>query len=75
MTWLEHHRASEQFAADAEVAARRGDLAGAQTLYARAADAETRALGEIDPMKARTLGISAVSAVSLNFRVPGEICG
>jgi len=65
VTWIEHHKASERLATDAEIAARRGETSRAQDLYARAAEAEERALRDLEPSKARTLGISAVSTVSL----------
>lgn len=68
MTWLEHHRSSERLAAEAEVAARRGELGRSQQLYADAAGYEVRALQEIEPSRSRTVGISAVSAVSLYFK-------
>lgn len=43
-------------------------MPGAQALYARAAESEERALGDTDSGKVRTLGISAVSAVSLYYK-------
>ena len=68
MTWLEHHRQSEQYASDAEVAIRQGECNRAQDLYAKAAHAEEQALQKLDPAKSRTYGISTVSAVSLYFK-------
>lgn len=68
MSWLEHHKTSERLASEAEVAARRGDLTRARELYAQAAKAEHRAAEDLDPSKIRTLGASAVSAVSLFFK-------
>ena len=65
MTWLEHHSRSEGFASEAEAASNRGNRALARELYAKAAEAEERALGEVDPAKSRTYGITAVSAVAL----------
>ncbi len=62
MTWLEQHRESERFAADAEMAERRGSREEARRLYSQAAQAEERALDQLDPSKLRTYGISAVSA-------------
>lgn len=59
---------SEQLAADAEIAARRGESQRAQELYTQAAKAEELALTDIEPAKSRTLGISAVSAVSLYYK-------
>jgi RNA polymerase sigma factor (sigma-70 family) len=65
VTWLEHHTASSRAAAEAEIAARESESARARTLYRRAAEAEEKALSELDPTKRRTLGITAVSAVAL----------
>ena len=68
MSWLEHHAVSEQHAAAAEAAARRGDYPLAQQLYAQAAAAEELALAEAERQqsdKARTWGITAVSAAVL----------
>ncbi|SUS05265.1 conserved hypothetical protein [uncultured Defluviicoccus sp.] len=68
MTWLEHHSKCEQLAADAELAVSQGDSVRAHHLYMKAAQAEERALNEIDSSKPRTLGITAVSAVSLYYK-------
>ena len=68
MTWLEHHRESERYAADAEVAYHRHERSRAQELYAKAAEAEKHALHCLNPSKIRTYGISAVSVVSLYFK-------
>ncbi len=68
MIWLEHHIQSEQFASDAEVSSHRGERAAAIELYAKAAEAEERALSELDPSKLRTYGIIAVSAVALHYK-------
>ena len=68
MSWIEHHERSERLASQAEVAVREGRRDEAQALYARAADAEENAIADLDPSKARTLGISAVSAVSLHYK-------
>ena len=68
MSWIEHHERSERLASQAQVAAREGRRDEAQALYARAADAEENAVADLDPSKARTLGISAVSAVSLHYK-------
>ena len=67
MTWLEHHRQSEQFAGEAEIAQRFGDPANARELFRKAGDAEIRAIGDLEPDKPRTYGITAVSAVSCYF--------
>lgn len=68
MTWAEFHAESEKFASAAELAAKHGDVAAAHDLYRQAADAEVRALGALDVKKARTLGITAVSAVALSYK-------
>ena len=68
MSWLEHHRLSEELASDAEVATRRGEHSRALGLYAKAAQAEELALKEVEPAKLRTYGITAVSAVALRFK-------
>ncbi len=68
MSWIEHHTQSELFAAEAEVALRRGDADRARELYGKAAEAETSALQDLDTGKSRTFGISAVSAVSLWYK-------
>lgn len=68
MSWLEKHRESEQLAIEAEVASRSRDLVLATSLYRGAAEAEQRALEQVDVSKPRTLGITAVSAVALWFR-------
>lgn len=68
MTWIQHHMKSERLAGDAEIAARRGDVTRAQKLYTQAAKAEEQALADVEPAKSRTLGISAVSAVSLYYK-------
>lgn len=68
MSWLEHHRLSEEFASDAEVAIRRGEHTRALGLYVKAAQAEELALKEVEPAKSRTYGITAVSAVALHFK-------
>lgn len=65
MTWVDLHRSSESAAIEAEQAFRKGDASQAALLYAKAADLEQQALGTVDPSKARTRGITAVSAVSL----------
>ena len=68
MTWLQHHERSERLAADAEIAVRRGDVQRAQKLYTQAAKAEELALADVGSGKSRTLGITAVSAVSLYYK-------
>jgi hypothetical protein len=68
MTWLEHHSISEQYASQAENAARQGNVQMSMELYLRAADEEVLALGDLGLSKARTVGITAVSAASLFFK-------
>jgi hypothetical protein len=68
VTWAELHSVSEQRAADAELARRRGDDLAARALYAQAADAEKLAFESLSKDKAKTRGITAVSAVSLFYK-------
>lgn len=68
MTWAEHHETSEKLASEAEFERVSGNQERAQELYAQAAEAELRALDDLDPQKTRTLGITAVSAVALFLR-------
>jgi hypothetical protein len=68
MTWDLHHSRSERLAADGELAARAGNRAAAEELYRKAADAETEALDHVAGNKARTLGITAVSAIALWYK-------
>jgi len=68
VTWLQQHQRSEQLAAEAEIAARRGELSLARELYAQAAEAEDQACGLVEPGKTRTLGITAVSSASLHYK-------
>jgi hypothetical protein len=68
MTWKESHQRSEALASEAFMALRSGQVQVAETLYAKAAQAEEDALRQVDESKGRTLGITAVSAVSLWFK-------
>jgi hypothetical protein len=68
MSWVSHHSSSERYASQAEVELRHGQLARALELYKLAADEELLALQDADKGKSRTLGITAVSAVSLFFK-------
>jgi hypothetical protein len=65
MTWAELHAESEKVAIEAERAFRGGDTSQATELYTKAANLEQQALAALDVSKARTRGITAVSAVSL----------
>lgn len=71
MTWAEHHTRSEQLAHEAELALRNADTEAAERLYIGAAEAETRALEDLSPTKARTFGITVVSAVALWYKGRG----
>ena len=68
MSWLKHHRLSEELASNAEVAARRGEHTRAKQLYVKAAQSEELALKDVEPAKSRTYGITAVSAVALHYK-------
>lgn len=68
MTWTELHRESEQFSMEAHLALNVGDKDRAYDLFRQAAQAERRALDRLDVAKARTRGITAVSAVALWFK-------
>lgn len=68
MSWSDEHHKSEQYAAQAETTLRQGDEAKALELYRMAARHEAAALKECDPTKARTFGITAVSAASLWYK-------
>ncbi|MEM9290809.1 MAG: hypothetical protein AAGD01_03940 [Acidobacteriota bacterium] len=68
MSWTEHHQKSERFAADAEAAVLNGHPNQAHDAYRRAAQEEERAVADLSPKKVRTLGISAVSVVSLYYK-------
>lgn len=68
MTWVELHSASESAAIEADRAFRAGDSSQAMLLYAKAAELEQQALAVVDATKARTRGITAVSAVSLWYK-------
>ena len=68
MSWIEHHQASEQLASEAQAALREDRQTAALALYVRAADAEHKALTDLDASKTRTSGITAVSAASLYYK-------
>jgi hypothetical protein len=68
MTWLDSHSVSERLASEADVQARGGHRNRAVELFAEAAEFETRALSALDLSKPRTLGVTAVSAVSLWYK-------
>ena len=68
MSWLVHHTRSEEYASEAERFYRQRENSRAAELYRLAAEAEIHALDNLDLSKARTLGITAVSAVSLYYK-------
>jgi len=68
VSWLSWHEKSEKLASDAQIFARRGERERALDLFSEAAEAENQALLVLDVSKTRTLGITAVSAVSLRFK-------
>jgi hypothetical protein len=68
MDWLAHHRQSEALASRAHEHLRQGRTQDAQDAFKLAAEAEESALALLDESKPRTLGITAVSAVSLWFK-------
>jgi ERCC4-related helicase len=65
VSWNERHSQSERLAIQAEMAMRAGDLERATVLYREAAAEELAAFQQVSTEKARTRGITAVSAVSL----------
>lgn len=68
MTWSELHGESERLAIEAHLALRARNSEQAIELYKCAAEIERRALEQLDISKARTRGITAVSAVALWFK-------
>lgn len=68
MTWADLHAESERLAIEAQLTLRERNVGKALDLYKQAADAERRALDQLDKSKTRTRGITAVSAVALWFK-------
>jgi hypothetical protein len=68
MSWSLHHSESENYAGLAEEASKQADIQQALEFYRLAAQAETQALDSLESDKYRTIGITAVSAVSLWFK-------
>lgn len=68
MSWAELHGESERLAIEAGLSLRARNASTAVELYKRAAEFERRALDALDVSKARTRGITAVSAVALWFK-------
>jgi hypothetical protein len=67
-SWKERHAESLRLADEARAAFIAGETEQCRRLYADAASAEAEALGLLDESKARTYGITAVSAASLFFK-------
>jgi len=68
MSWLAHHTQSEEYASQAEELYKRQENIQAAELYRLAAKSEVNALENLSSTKTRTIGITAVSAVSLYFK-------
>src|SRR5438477_8816055 len=68
MSWLSRHSKAEALANAGHEAFRKGDSVGAKALFRRSAAAETSAMQALGTGKPRTLGITAVSAVSLLYK-------
>lgn len=68
MSWVENHEVSARLAAEAEAALHDGREDEAACLYAKAAEAEDRAVADLNPSNSRTIGITTVSAVSLRCK-------
>jgi hypothetical protein len=68
MSWADYHTQSQIYASDAERALKQGNIDDATALYKQAAEFETQALSYLNHGKARTLGITSVSAASLWFK-------
>ena len=68
MSWVENHKNSARFAAEAEAALHEGREDDAAGLYAKAAEAEDKAVANLNPSNRRTLGITTVSTVSLRLK-------
>ena len=68
MSWHLFHKESDQFSIEAQLALKAGSFNHAAELYKKAASAEKKALDCVDKTKARTRGITAVSAVALWFK-------
>jgi hypothetical protein len=68
MSWLVHHTQSEEYASQAEELRRQHGSKHATEFYRLAANAEVNALDQLDSSKIRTIGITAISAVSLYLK-------
>ncbi len=72
MSWLEHHRVSEQLTIEGERHTREGNTMAAAKAYTLAAEAEERALADLHPSKKRTRGVSLASIAARRYRA-GEL--
>jgi len=68
MSWVEHHLASENYAIQAELAAKNRDHKTAIELYHKAAEEEALAISQVEPDKMKTLAVTVTSAASLWFK-------
>ena len=68
VSWVENHEVSARFATEAEAALHAGREDDAACLYAKAAEAEDKAVAALSPSNKRTVGITTVSAVSLRLK-------
>ncbi len=68
MSWNEHHLASENYAIQAELAAKNRDHKTAIGLYRKAAEEEVLAISQVEPGKMKTLAVTVTSAASLWFK-------
>lgn len=68
MTWTLYHGESERLAIEAQLARGQRELERAERLYEEAGDRERLAFDSLDASKARTRGITGVSAVALWFK-------
>jgi hypothetical protein len=65
MSWSIYHSQSENYVSQAEQSSQQQESVLAIKFYALAAAAEVVALKCLEPSKTRTIGITAISAVSL----------
>lgn len=68
MSWDEHHLASENYAVQAELAAKNRDHEAAVRLYRQAAEEEALAISQAGLGKMKTLAVTVTSAASLWFK-------
>ena len=68
MSWNEHHLASQNYAIQAELAAKNRDHNMVKELYRIAAQEEALAISQIEPNKTKTLAVTVTSAASLWFK-------